>query len=203
MKIIETKGRIAKDGSIILPPGVLESMGVEAGDTVHLAYLSHHPVKQLNSYGEFFISKEGIDHVSEPVEAPESAELSVPHALLEAAGISLDDPHRLFVFEAPIDLLSYISLNPANWKQHSFVALNGVSEKPVLKLLELYPQLDRVVLCLDNDEAGLNAASRIHKTLREQGFEDVVYDVPAHKDWNDDLKAAYSQEQITPAMVMR
>lgn len=112
-------------------------------------------------------------------------------------------PHRLFVFEAPIDLLSYISLNPANWKQHSFVALNGVSEKPVLKLLELYPQLDRVVLCLDNDEAGLNAASRIHKTLREQGFEDVVYDVPAHKDWNDDLKAAYSQEQITPAMVMR
>lgn len=91
MKIIETKGRIAKDGSIILPPGVLESMGVEAGDTVHLAYLSHHPVKQLNSYGEFFISKEGIDHVSEPVEAPESAELSVPHALLEAAGISLDD----------------------------------------------------------------------------------------------------------------
>ena len=90
MKIIETKGRIAKDGSILLPPGMLESMGVETGDTVHLAYLSHHPVKQLNSYGEFFISKEGIDYVSEPVEAPESAELSVPHALLECAGISLD-----------------------------------------------------------------------------------------------------------------
>lgn len=90
MKIIETKGRIAKADGIILPPGVLESMGVEAGDTVHLAYLSHHPIRQINSYGEFFISKEGIDHVSEPVEAPESAELSVPHALLECAGISLD-----------------------------------------------------------------------------------------------------------------
>ncbi len=112
-------------------------------------------------------------------------------------------PHTLFVFEAPIDLLSYISLHLQNWKQHSYVALNGVSEQPVLKLLELYPKLQRVTLCLDNDEAGLKAASRIHKNLREQGFEDVVYDVSSHKDWNEDLKAVYSQEQTTPAMVMR
>lgn len=91
MRIVEIKGSIAKDGSIVLPPGVLETMGVTIGDTVHLAYLSHHPVKQLNSYGEFFITKEGIDCVSEPVEAPETAELSVPHALLEATNIGLDD----------------------------------------------------------------------------------------------------------------
>lgn len=91
MKIIETKGKVADSGSIILPPGVLETMCVTAGDTVHLAYLSHHPVKEINSYGEFFLTKDGIDYVNEPVEAPESAELSVPHALLEAAGIPLDD----------------------------------------------------------------------------------------------------------------
>lgn len=90
MKIVEIKGRIAEDGSIILPPGVLESMGVSIGDTVHLAYLSHHPVRQINSYGEFFITKDGIDQIGEPVEAPETAALSVPHALLEAAGIPLD-----------------------------------------------------------------------------------------------------------------
>lgn len=112
-------------------------------------------------------------------------------------------PHNLFVFEAPIDLLSYISLHPENWKNATYVALNGVSEQPVLKLLELYPQLQRMTLCLDNDEAGLKAASRVHKTLRQQGFEDVVYDVSTHKDWNEDLKAANSQEQATSAMVMR
>ena len=112
-------------------------------------------------------------------------------------------PHNLFVFEAPIDLLSYISLHPQNWKNASYVALNGVSEQPVLKLLELCPQLQRVTLCLDNDEAGLKAASRIHKTLQQQGFENVVYDVSAHKDWNEDLIAVYSQEQTTPAMMMR
>lgn len=113
------------------------------------------------------------------------------------------NPHNLFVFEAPIDLLSYISLHPQNWKNASYVALNGVSEQPVLKLLELYPQLQRVTICLDNDEAGHKAASRIHKTLKEQGFGTVVYDVSAHKDWNEDLKESYSQEQTTPAMVMR
>jgi len=91
MKIIETKGQIAEDGSITLPPGVLETMCVTAGDTVHLAYLSHHPVKQINSYGEFFLTKDGIDNIGETVESPDSAELSVPHALLEAAGIPLDD----------------------------------------------------------------------------------------------------------------
>ncbi len=91
MKIIEIKGIIAEDGSILLPPGVLESMSMAIGDTVHLAYLSYHPVKQINSYGEFFITKDGVDHVSEPVEAPDTAQLSVPHALLEAAGIPLDD----------------------------------------------------------------------------------------------------------------
>ena len=91
MRIIETKGRIADNGSVVLPPDVLETMCVTAGDTVHLAYLSHHPVKEINSYGEFFLTKDGIDHVTEPVEALESAELSVPHVLLEAAGIPLDD----------------------------------------------------------------------------------------------------------------
>lgn len=111
-------------------------------------------------------------------------------------------PHKLFVFEAPIDLLSYISLHPNNWQQHSYVALNGVSEKPVLKLLELYPRLDHVVLCLDNDEAGLNASSRIHNTLRQQGFENVEYDISAHKDWNEDLNEARSQEQSEQSLAM-
>ena len=90
MKIVEIKGSIAENGSIILPPGVLDTMCMDIGDTVHLAYLSHHPVKQLNSYGEFFLTKDGIDQIGEPVEAPEAEALSVPHALLSAAGIPLD-----------------------------------------------------------------------------------------------------------------
>ena len=110
--------------------------------------------------------------------------------------------HNLFVFEAPIDLLSYISLHPQNWKNASYGALNGVSQQPVLKMLELYPQLQRVTLCLDNDKSGRKAASRIHKTLQQQDYKDVVYDVSAHKDWNEDLKASCSQEQSESIMTM-
>lgn len=90
MKIVEIKGHIAENGSIILPPGVLDTMCMDIGDTVHLAYLSHHSVRQMNSYGEFFITKDGIDQIGEPMEAPEPETLSVPHALLAAAGIPLD-----------------------------------------------------------------------------------------------------------------
>lgn len=36
MRIVETKGKIAEDGSIVLPSGVLENMRMEAGDSVRL-----------------------------------------------------------------------------------------------------------------------------------------------------------------------
>lgn len=105
------------------------------------------------------------------------------------------NPHRLFVFEAPIDLLSYISLHQKNWQNASYVALNGVSEKPVLKLLELYPQLDHVVLCLDHDAAGIEATERIYDSLMEKGQYSVGQAQSKCKDWNEDLKA---QHGFTP-----
>lgn len=112
------------------------------------------------------------------------------------------EAHTLHAFEAPIDLLSYLCLHPHSWRQHSYVALCGVSEKPVLKLTELYPQLNRVLLCLDNDTAGLNAASRIGRSLQQRGFENVAYDISQGKDWNEDLLAARVQGQGEAVMVM-
>ncbi len=90
MKIVETKGKIAEDGSIILPPGVLKNMNMAAGDTVSLTYLTNHPVQAVNTYGELLITQHGIDHISEPIEASDAEELSIPHSLLEAAGLPLD-----------------------------------------------------------------------------------------------------------------
>lgn len=97
--------------------------------------------------------------------------------------------HNLFVFEAPIDLLSYISLHQHSWKNASYVALNGVSEQPVLKLLKLYPQLDHVVLCLDHDASGIEATERIYDILTEHGQPAVGQAQSKYKDWNEDLKA--------------
>ncbi len=100
-------------------------------------------------------------------------------------------PHTLFVFEAPIDMLSYISLHPKNWQNASYVALNGVSEQSILKLLELYPQLNHTILCLDHDAAGIEASERIYDVLMNKGYYAVGQSLSKNKDWNEDLKAKY------------
>lgn len=101
----------------------------------------------------------------------------------------------LYVFEAPIDMLSNITLYPKGWRQNSYVALDGVAEHAMLRQLALNPHLKRVVLCLDHDEAGIEAAGRLTEILREQGYSDVSVWQPEYKDWNEDLKARYG---VTP-----
>ena len=94
----------------------------------------------------------------------------------------------LYVFEAPIDLLSHITLNPAGWLEHSYVACCGTSIQPVLERLRQNPKLDTVYLCLDNDEAGEDACDGMLDTLEDMGY-DVERLCPEGKDWNDDLRA--------------
>lgn len=43
---------------------------------------------------------------------------------------------KLFVFEAAIDLLSYLTLYPENWWEQNYIALDGLSRKPLLRFLE-------------------------------------------------------------------
>ena len=94
----------------------------------------------------------------------------------------------LYVFEAPIDLLSYISLFPEGWQEHNYVACCGTSSIPVMEMLQQLPQLRQVYLCLDNDAAGHAASERMAKLLEERGISAERL-VPQQKDWNDDLKA--------------
>ena len=98
----------------------------------------------------------------------------------------------LYVFEAPIDMLSYITLHPDNWQRHSYVACCGTSIQPVLKMLERIPQVNTVLLCLDNDTAGHKASERMKEQLEDTYA--VVRLIPANKDWNDDLTAQRTLE---------
>ena len=92
----------------------------------------------------------------------------------------------LFVFEAPIDMLSYITLHPQDWQNHSYVALCGVGGQAMMKMLELNPQLNEVSLCLDNDEAGHKVSQRLKNQLAENGY--LCHRLSSkEKDWNEDL----------------
>ena len=106
----------------------------------------------------------------------------------------------LYVFEAPIDLLSFITLYPRDWQTHNYVACCGTSVQPVLKMVEQMPEMDTVFLCLDNDHAGQRACERMADELQELGMT-IERIVPTLKDWNEDLVAqAHTQEPVSLTM---
>ena len=92
---------------------------------------------------------------------------------------------QLMVFEAPIDLLSFIELFPKNWQQHSYLALGGVSAKALQQFLSERPDMERVFLCLDSDKAGEDACKRLVALLPDTVS--VTRIQPCMKDWNDVL----------------
>ena len=96
---------------------------------------------------------------------------------------------RLYVFEAPIDLMSFLTRYPRGWQAHSFVSLCGTAEHAMLWMLEQNPNLRTVCLCLDHDAAGIEASGRLTEILHEHGYDNVGVIQPEHKDWNEDLKA--------------
>lgn len=102
----------------------------------------------------------------------------------------------LYVFEAPVDMLSFITLHLKDWKQHSYVTLDGVSEHAMLRQLKLNPHLKNIMLCLDHDEAGIEATWRLKDILAEQGHMDITVMQSQYKDWNEDLKASHGVSPI-------
>ena len=58
MRNVKINGRVAEDGSIILPPGVLESMCLNPGNLVTLEFAPTSPVKEANGYLSLFQSEE-------------------------------------------------------------------------------------------------------------------------------------------------
>ena len=93
---------------------------------------------------------------------------------------------KLFVFEAPVDLLSFLCLFKKDWQKHSYLSLGGVGEKALVRFLSDRPSVKTIYLCLDSDEAGNEACSRIAK-LTPEGLT-VHRLVPLFKDWNKVLQ---------------
>lgn len=97
----------------------------------------------------------------------------------------------LFVFEAPIDMLAFITLHQNNWQQHSYVALCSVSERAILHRLQVNSHIRKIVLCLDHDNAGRAACVRIKEILNAHGYGDVRTLHSKNKDWGEDTKALH------------
>lgn len=109
----------------------------------------------------------------------------------------------VYAFEAPIDLLSFISIYQRDWQQHSYVSLCGVAEHALLQLLADNPQITRIGLCFDNDKAGIQAIERIKGILMERGYGNgnVFPFLSQLKDWNKDIQMR--REQMATPMEER
>ncbi len=100
---------------------------------------------------------------------------------------SLDLVH---VFEAPIDLMSYLTLHrePIN-----AVALCGLYGGALETYLKDHPSIKRITLCLDADAPGRAAAWQIKDKYSARGYIVTTEEPRSGKDWND-----YLQKRNTP-----
>ncbi len=93
---------------------------------------------------------------------------------------------RVFVFEAPIDLMSYCTLHRS--VKSNAVALSCLYEGPLDTYLRENPHLKQIDLCLDADGPGQAAAERMKQKYTQQGYSVSVHTPPRGKDWNEFLQ---------------
>ena len=106
---------------------------------------------------------------------------------------------KIFLFEAPIDMLSFISMNKESWRSHSYAASCSVSDRVLFQCLKDNPNIRKVYLCLDNDEAGQKANKRISDKLFTQRIPHEIL-IPTRKDWNENLLFIKQEEEPCQAL---
>lgn len=166
---------------------------ISAEIITHFA-IQHTLYEDKNHHNAVFV---GLNEKGEPKQAHKRSTNSVGGTFRITCGGSdtrysfahFGENERLYVFEAPIDMLSFLTLYPKEWQKHSYIAMNGVYENAVLTALKNHSNLSEVILCVDNDEGGIEAADRLRDILNENGYSNVKRFVPPYKDWNEVLKA--------------
>ena len=96
------------------------------------------------------------------------------------------DGKSLLVFEAPIDLMSFIALYPNDWKMRNYLSLGGVGAKALEGFLSERKDMETVYICTDSDKAGNDAVNRLLESIPESMT--VIRLIPCEKDWNEVLK---------------
>ena len=92
---------------------------------------------------------------------------------------------KLYVFESPIDLLSFITLYPKYWHENHYLSLGGVSAKALKTFLSERSDVEQIILCLDNDKAGHEACAKLFDVIPSRYAVNQL--VPSRKDWNEVL----------------
>lgn len=117
----------------------------------------------------------------------------------------------LYVFEAPVDLLSHCTLylmdekrkaaaegrkhDPDAWKNVNRLSLSGCSDVALKSYLERNPHIKRIVFALDNDPSGRKAAIKLEQFCSEKGYQCKKIIPPQGKDFNEFLCAVTNRRE--------
>ncbi len=108
--------------------------------------------------------------------------------------IANEESTELVVFEAAIDLMSYMDIHRDF--ESNMIALGMVADAPLETFLKEHPQISSIRFCLDNDKAGREATEKLMEKYYELGYE--VADSPPPKgckDYNEWLVKARKEKQ--------
>lgn len=104
---------------------------------------------------------------------------------------------KVIVFEAAIDLMSYITMFPKD--RASLLALGMLADAPLETFLAEHPEMEEIQFCMDNDGPGRKAAETLQQKYAEKGYAAEVFLPPEpYKDfnqWNVEMKKAKEQEK--------
>jgi len=110
------------------------------------------------------------------------------------------DSDILYVFEAPIDLLSHASiylLKCGNAFSVNRLSLSGANSKVALDgYLERYSHIKNIVFALDSDNAGVENAMKYFQNYSKLGFNcKIIMPPECFKDWNEYLQNLMTKNQ--------
>lgn len=108
------------------------------------------------------------------------------------------DTNARFVMlaEAPIDILSLASIRKMDTNaadKYHYLSLGGISPLALIQYLTDHPKIDHVIVCLDNDKAGIKCMDKIKEvlltdeSLNKRHISVITEPPPEGKDFNDTL----------------
>ena len=101
--------------------------------------------------------------------------------------------NKLIVAESVIDVLSIatiIAATQGEYQNYNYLALSGTTKRQsIFHHLEQQPEIDTLILSLDNDKAGELASKKVTEQLQEMEWTGSITDYTSVlKDWNEDLQ---------------
>ncbi len=103
----------------------------------------------------------------------------------------------LLIFESAIDLMSYMTLaklHKITDFYYHMISMGGTSYLPIDYYTNKYPNIKKMILCLDNDDEGHFFSQQIRERYSERFH--ITKHVPTFKDFNEDLVNSHKKQDM-------